>query len=105
LAEHWSRRKLLAVGLFASAALNVLFGWATALYFLTFIWACNGYVQALGWPPTMRVGANWFPALQRGRAIGIVGTGYQLCGTLTLSSVTKWRRPESFARNTHEGQV
>ena len=84
LAEHWPPRRLLAIGLLASAALNVLFGWATALYFLTFIWACNGYVQALGWPPTMRVAANWFPALQRGRAIGIVGTGYQLCGALTF---------------------
>ena len=84
LAEHWPPRKLLALGLLASAALNVVFGWATALYFLTFIWACNGYVQALGWPPTMRVAANWFPALQRGRAIGIVGTGYQLCGALTF---------------------
>jgi sugar phosphate permease len=84
LAERFSPRKLLALGLLASAALNVLFGWATALYLLTFIWACNGYVQALGWAPTMRVAANWFPALQRGRAIGIIGTGYQLCGALTF---------------------
>ena len=84
MAEHWPPRKLLAAGLLASAALNVLFGWATALYFLTFVWACNGYVQALGWPSSMRVAANWFPARQRGRAIGIIGTGYQLCGALTF---------------------
>jgi MFS transporter, OPA family, glycerol-3-phosphate transporter len=84
LAERWSPRRLLAVGMIVSAGLNVLFGWATALYFLTFVWACNGYVQALGWPPSMRVAANWFPALQRGRAIGIIGTGYQLCGALTF---------------------
>ncbi len=84
LAEHWQPRKLLALGLLASAALNVVFGWMTALYFMTFVWACNGYVQALGWPPTMRVAANWFPPLQRGRAIGIIGTGYQLCGALTF---------------------
>lgn len=84
LAERWQPRKLLALGMLASAALNVTFGWATALYFMTFVWACNGYVQALGWPPTMRVAANWFPPLQRGRAIGIIGTGYQLCGALTF---------------------
>lgn len=84
MAERWPPRVLLALGMLASAALNVVFGWATALYFLTFVWACNGYVQALGWPPTMRVAANWFPTLQRGRAIGIVGTGYQLCGALTF---------------------
>ena len=83
-AEHGSPRKLLAFGLLASAALNVAFGWATGLYFLTFVWACNGYVQALGWPATMRVAANWFPAHQRGHAIGILGTGYQLGGALTF---------------------
>jgi len=84
IAEHWPPRRLLALGLLVSALLNVVFGWATAVYFLTFIWACNGYVQALGWPPTMRVAANWFPPMQRGRAIGIIGTGYQLCGALTF---------------------
>lgn len=84
LAEHWRPRTLLALGMFASAGLNVVFGWATALYFLTFVWAMNGYVQALGWPPTIRAAANWFSPLQRGRAIGILGTGYQLCGALTF---------------------
>src|SRR4051812_43907357 len=84
LAERISPRKLLALGLLASAALNVVFGWATALYFLTFIWACNGYVQALGWTPTMRVAASWFPPLRRGRAVAIISTGYQLCAALTF---------------------
>src|SRR5438094_8305278 len=45
LAERFSSRKLLALGLLASAALHVLFGWATSLYLLTFIWACNGLVH------------------------------------------------------------
>ena len=68
---------VLAVGLLASAGLNILFGFATTVYFMIFVWACNGYVQALGWPPTMRVAANWFNITHRGRAIGIIGTGYQ----------------------------
>ena len=66
LAERLSAKKLLAVGLFCSAALNLWFGFGAAFYFLLFVWACNGYVQALGWPPTMRVAANWFPAAKRG---------------------------------------
>ena len=84
LAERISPRRLLAIGLLASAGLNVLFGFATSLYFMIFLWACNGYVQALGWPPTMRVTANWFPLTRHGRAIGVIGTGYQLCGALTF---------------------
>ena len=83
LAEKVSGRKLLAIGMLASAALNVIFGFGTGLYFLLFVWACNGYFQALGWTPCMRVAANWFPLQRRGRAIGIIGTGYQATAVVT----------------------
>ncbi len=83
LAEKLSGRWLLATGMLASAVLNVVFGFGTGLYFLLFVWACNGYFQALGWTPTMRVAANWFPLEQRGRAIGIIGTGYQATAVAT----------------------
>src|ERR1044072_1890636 len=78
LAERISPRRLLAVGMFGSAMLNVLFGLETFFYFLLFVWASTGYAQPLGWTPTMRVTANWFPAIRRGHAIGLIGTGYQL---------------------------
>jgi sugar phosphate permease len=84
LAERIGARRLLALGMLVSAGLNVLFGLATGFYFLLFIWACNGYFQALGWPPTMRVAAAWFPPAMRGRAISVIGTGYQLTGAITF---------------------
>jgi sugar phosphate permease len=83
LAERLSAKKLLALGMLGSALLNVLFGFATGLYFLLFIWACNGYCQALGWTPCMRVAANWVPVSRRGRAIGLLGTSYQTTAALT----------------------
>lgn len=81
--EHFSPRKLLALGMLGSAALNIFFGFSTGLYFLIFIWACNGYCQSLGWTPCVRVLGNWVPILRRGRAMGIVGTGYQITLGLT----------------------
>ncbi len=84
IAERIGARRLLAIGMLGSAALNVLFGLGTGFYFLLFVWACNGYFQSLGWSPTMRVAANWYPAVRRGRAIAIIGTGYQLAGSLTF---------------------
>jgi OPA family glycerol-3-phosphate transporter-like MFS transporter len=84
LAEKISARKLLTIGMLTSALLNVLFGFGAAIYFLLFIWACNGYFQALGWTPSMRVTANWFPVEKRGRAIGIIGTGYQATAAITF---------------------
>jgi sugar phosphate permease len=84
LAERASARWLLAFGMFGSAGLNLVFGFGEALYFLLFVWAANGYSQALGWPPCMRVAANWFPVERRGRAIGIIGTGYQALAAVTF---------------------
>jgi sugar phosphate permease len=83
LAERVPARRLLAVGMFGSAALNVVFGLAEGLYFLIFVWALNGYCQALGWTPCVRVAANWFPAGRRGRAIGVIGTSYQFMAGVT----------------------
>src|SRR3954465_16079984 len=73
LAERYPARWLLAAGMLGSAALNVAFGLAEGLYFLVFLWACNGYCQALGWTPCVRVAANWFPPERRGRALGVIG--------------------------------
>ena len=84
LAERISARKLLAIGMLGSAGLNLVFGFATGLYFLLFVWACNGYCQALGWTPCLRVAANWIPIARRGRLIGILGTSYQLTAALTF---------------------
>lgn len=83
LAERWSSRRMLAVGMLGSAALNLAFGFATGLELLVFVWACNGYAQALGWTPTMRLAADALEPRARGRAIGWIGTGYQLATALT----------------------
>lgn len=83
LAERFSSRRMLAIGMLGSAALNVAFGLAAGLELLIFIWLCNGYAQALGWTPTMRVAARWLAPGERGRAIGFIGTGYQAAAAIT----------------------
>lgn len=81
--EQLAPRKLLAIGMFGTALLNVLFGFGTGLYFLIFIWACNGYTQSLGWTPCVRVLVNWIPVERRGKVMGFVGTGYQVTAAAT----------------------
>ena len=83
LSERVSPRLLLTFGMFGSAALNVLFGLSSGFYFLLFVWAMNGYCQSLGWTPCVRVVGNWIPPFRRGKAIGLIGTGYQLTLGLT----------------------
>jgi OPA family glycerol-3-phosphate transporter-like MFS transporter len=94
LSERISPRVMLAVGMFGSAALNVLFGSSTGFFFLLFVWATNGFCQSLGWTPTVRVVANWVPIARRGHAIGIIGTGYQI--TLGLTYVIAGQSAECF---------
>jgi sugar phosphate permease len=83
LSERISPRVMLAIGMFGSAGLNVLFGLSAGFWFLLFVWATNGFCQSLGWTPTVRVAANWIPVHRRGHAIGIIGTGYQITLGLT----------------------
>lgn len=92
LAERLSPRKMLVIGMLGSAALNVLFGFGTAMYFFLFVWAANGYAQSLGWTPCVRVIGNWIPVLRRGKAVGIVGTGYQVTAGLSylVAGVSVW---------------
>ena len=84
ISEQASPRVMLALGMFGSAALNVLFGLSTGFYFLLFVWAMNGFCQSLGWTPCVRVVANWVPVERRGHAVGIIGTGYQITLGLTF---------------------
>ena len=88
LSERFSARVLLAIGMFGSAVLNVAFGLGASFYFLLFVWACNGYCQSLGWTPCVRVVGNWIPMSWRGKAIGIIGTGYQVTLGLTYLLAT-----------------
>jgi OPA family glycerol-3-phosphate transporter-like MFS transporter len=55
---------------------------AALLALLAFL---NGYFQAAGWPPTVKVMSNWFTAHQRGRMMGVLGTSYQLGSALTIA--------------------
>jgi len=51
---------------------------------LLLLWFLNGYFQAGGWPPTVKIMANWFTPTQRGRMMGVIGTSYQLGSALTI---------------------
>jgi MFS transporter, OPA family, glycerol-3-phosphate transporter len=78
LADRLGPRLILVIGLTASAALNLSFAHASGLRAMALIWAANGYFQACGWTPVVRVIANWFPAGRRDAASGAIGTSYIL---------------------------
>jgi OPA family glycerol-3-phosphate transporter-like MFS transporter len=44
----------------------------------------NGYCQAAGWPPTVKMMSTWFTPQERGRMMGVLGTSYQLGSAMTI---------------------
>jgi sugar phosphate permease len=53
-------RKFMAIGLAASAIVNVFFGLSSALVALGIFWMINGWFQGMGYPPCARLLAHWF---------------------------------------------
>lgn len=47
----------------------------------------NGWFQASGWPPCVKVAGRWFPARGRGRMMGILGTSYTVGSAIALFAV------------------
>jgi sugar phosphate permease len=50
---------------------------------VSIFWGANGFFQAMGWSPMVRVMAHWFPAQGRGKIMGELGTCYQLGGAFS----------------------
>jgi len=78
LGDRVRARRFVAVGLLASAALNIAFGFAASLPLMIAIWAANGYVQSMGWGPTVRTLSRWFGPQRRGRLSALMGPSYVL---------------------------
>ncbi len=78
LGDRFGARKLVTFGLIASGILNIIFGFSHALTGMIIIWALNGYFQSMGWSPTVKTLANWFPTDRRGKMAGLLGTSYQI---------------------------
>jgi OPA family glycerol-3-phosphate transporter-like MFS transporter len=58
---------------------------SAVLFLLVVFWGLNGFFQAMGWSPMVKVMAHWFPLKGRGKTMGWLGTCYQLgaaCATL-----------------------
>lgn len=77
--DNFSAKKLVAIGLFCSTLINFLFGYTNGILLsMMLLWGINGFFQSMGWAPTVKIVANWFPPNKRGKAAGILGSSYQI---------------------------
>ncbi len=78
LGDKFGARKLIFIGIIFSAILNIAFGFTISLISMAIIWGANGYFQSMGWAPSIKTLANWFPIRKRGRISGLYGSGFQI---------------------------
>jgi OPA family glycerol-3-phosphate transporter-like MFS transporter len=84
LGDKINSRRLITIGLLSSVVLNVLFGFTAGLLgVMIILWGLNGYFQSMGWAPTVKAMANWFPAKIRGKISGRLATSYIAGGALS----------------------
>lgn len=98
LGDKLNSRKIITIGLLTSALMNIIFGFAGGILgFMIVLWGINGYFQAMGWGPTVKAMANWFPANIRGKTAGRLGTSYIIGGALSwllagfIADYLNWR--------------
>ena len=98
LGDKINSRRIITIGLVASAILNIIFGFsAGALILMAILWGLNGYFQSMGWGPTVKAKANWFPKKIRGKISGRLGTSYIIGGAFswflagTIVKYLNWR--------------
>ena len=77
LGDKFGARKIVSLGILVSAIINIIFSFTNGvLASMILLWGINGYFQSMGWSPTVKTVANWFPRHLRGRASGILGSSY-----------------------------
>ena len=98
LGDKLNSRRIITLGLLCSAVLNIIFGLSGGIAGLMIvIWGLNGYFQSMGWGPTVKAMANWFPVKVRGKTAGRLGTSYIIGGAIswflagTIIKYFNWR--------------
>ena len=98
LGDKINSRRIITIGLVTSAILNIIFGFSAGIIIImAIIWGLNGYFQSMGWGPTVKAKANWFPKKIRGKISGRLGTSYILGGAFswflagTIVKYLNWR--------------
>ena len=91
LGDKLGSRRLVSIGLIVSAIINLVFGFADAIFgdsaslvtMMFVLWGLNGYFQSMGWAPSVKTVANWYPPEKRGRWSSFLGTSYQIGGAVS----------------------
>jgi sugar phosphate permease len=87
--NRWGPRILLLLGMGASIAVNIGFGFGNSVATFSLLMILNGLAQAAGWSNNVGTMAAWFGRKERGRVMGIWATCYQV-GGVAANTMAAW---------------
>lgn len=88
LGDRIGPRRLITIGMLASASAALCFGLSASYWPMLLCWAINGLFQASGWPGNVKAMQPYFGPDQRGRVMGLWTTNYQAGGLLATVLAT-----------------
>ncbi len=72
IGDKFPGRIFIFVGLVVSSIVNIIFGFASTIALMVFLWVINGAFQSMLWSPIVRILSQWFPKEQNTRvSVGI----------------------------------
>ncbi len=80
VSDRCDPRKFMSVALLLTACCNFAFGSVTSYPVHLVLWALNGFVQGMGWPPCGRSMGHWFSESERGLTFSIWNTSHNIGG-------------------------
>ena len=98
LCDRADARVFMAIGLIASAVINVCFGMSGTVIALGAFWMLNGWFQGMGYPPCARLLTHWFSPKELATKMSLWNTSHSLgagaivilCGFL-VTHFHNWR--------------
>ncbi len=89
LGDQIGGKRLITIGLFSSALLNLWFSVETTPLLFLIAWTLNGLAQSTGWPGSANIFSRWFARDERGTVMGVWCTCYQF-GPIFSTLVATW---------------
>src|SRR4051812_22750206 len=89
LGDRIGSRRLVGLGMIASALLICAFGGSSTAFLFALFFGLNGFVQATGWPGNVKAMAAWYGPTERGAVMGFWSTCFQV-GPLAATALAAY---------------
>jgi sugar phosphate permease len=88
MGDRFGAKKMLACGMFATAAASTVFGFGSSFTIFLVTYALNGLFQSSGWPNNVKAMGRWFSVRVRGTVMGFWTTNYSVGGLVATALAT-----------------